>query len=175
VFDQLAGSNVQLLRPDGQSKAEAIDMFDAPDYFNEKLPQISPDGKWLAYQSTESGEMEVYVRPFPNVSQGRRQISLGGGQAPLWSRNGREIFYRNTTSVMAVEIQTSPALSAGTPTVLFGLGDYVLAGTRGVGYDVAPDGRFLFLKDETGGTGSHDHAVLVQHWFEELQRLVPRN
>jgi serine/threonine-protein kinase len=175
VFEELAGSNVQLIRPDGQSKPEAIDVFDAPEYFNEKLPQISPDGKWLAYQSTESGEMEVYVRPFPNLSQGRRQISVGGGFAPLWSRNGREIFYRNATSVMAVEVQTSPAFNAGTPTVLFGLGDYVLAGTRGIRYDVAPDGRFLFLKDDNGGSGSLDRVVLVQHWFEELQRLVPRN
>jgi hypothetical protein len=100
---------------------------------------------------------------------------VGGGFAPLWSRNGREIFYRNATSVMAVEIQTSPTFNASTPAVLFGLGDYILAGTRGIRYDVAPDGRFLFLKDANGGAGSLDRVVLVQHWFEELQRLVPRN
>jgi eukaryotic-like serine/threonine-protein kinase len=172
VFEELAGSNIQVIRPDGRAKPEAITLFEAPEYFNEMLPQVSPDGKWLAYQSTESGEMEVYVRPFPNVSGGRRQISVGGGFAPLWSRDGREIFYRSATSVLAVEVQSAPRFEAGTPSVLFGLGDYVLAGPRGMRYDVAPDGRFLLLKNEQGNAESL-HIVLVQHWFNELRRLVP--
>jgi serine/threonine-protein kinase len=174
VFEELAGPGIQLLRLDGQSKPESISLFEAPEYFNEKLPQISPDGRWLAYQSTESGNMEVYVRPFPNVSAGRRQVSVGGGFAPLWSKDGGEIFYRSATNLMAVAVQTSPRFEAGTPTVLFGLGDYVLAGPRGLRYDVAPDGRFLLLKDERGNTPSA-HLVLVQHWFDELRRAVSTN
>jgi hypothetical protein len=74
---------------------------------------------------------------------------------------------------MVVQVQTSPRFIAGTPSVLFGLGDYVMAGARGLRYDVTPDGRFLLLKDETGSTGSQEHVVLVQHWFDELRRLVP--
>jgi hypothetical protein len=112
----------------------------------------------------------VYVRPFPNS---RLQISVGGGFAPLWSRDGTELFCRSNTSLMAVAVQTSPRLVAGPPAPLFGLGDYVLAGARGLRYDLTEDGRFLLLKDETGNTGSQEHVVLVQHWFDELRRLVP--
>jgi serine/threonine-protein kinase len=136
------------------------------------LPALSPDGKWLAYQSTESGQMSIYVRPFPNVSAGRWQVSAGVGFAPLWSADGSEIFYRSATSLMAVPVRTSPTFSAGTPQALFSLADYVLAGTRGIKYDVAPDGRFLLLKDETGVSGSQERLVVVQHWFEELARLT---
>jgi len=173
VFEELAGADVRVLRLDGKSTPQVIPVFDAPEYFNEILPAISPDGRWLAYQSTESGEMEVYVRPFPNVSSGRRQISVGGGFAPLWSRDGRELFYRSASSLMVVPVQTAPSFSAGTPSPIFGLGDYVLAGTRGTRYDVAPDGRFLLLKDETGSISSRERVILVQHWFDELRRLVP--
>jgi hypothetical protein len=118
--------------------------------------------------------MDVYVRPFPDVSSRRWQISVGGGSAPLWSRDGREIFYRSDTSLMAVAIRTQPDFAVlGTPAPLFSLSDYVLAGVRGIRYDVAPDGRFLLLKDESRG-GPRDRIVVVQHWFEELRRLVPQ-
>ena len=125
----------------------------------------------MAYQSTESGGMEIYVRPFPNVSAGRWHISVGGGFAPLWSKNGQEIYYRNDRSLMAVAVKTTRAFSPAAPQSLFRLADYVLAGTRGLRYDVAPDGRFLLFKDEDGRE-SLDRVVVVQHWFEELERLV---
>jgi serine/threonine-protein kinase len=173
IFEELAGSDIQLLKPGSKAAPQLIKLFDAPGYFDEVLPALSPDGRWLAYQSTESGDAEVYLRPFPNVSTLRRQISVGGGFAPLWSSDGREIYYRNATEMMSVKVSTSPVLDVKTPEVVFSLSDYVLPGTRGIKYEVAPDGRFLMLKDSAGR--SQDRVVLVQHWTEELKRRVPSN
>jgi serine/threonine-protein kinase len=173
IFEELAGSDIQLLKPGSKAAPQRIKLFDAPGYFDEVLPALSPDGRWLAYQSTESGDAEVYLRPFPNVSTLRRQISVGGGFAPLWSSDGREIYYRNATEMMSVKVSTSPVLDVKTPEVVFSLSDYVLPGTRGIKYEVAPDGRFLMLKDSAGR--SQDRVVLVQHWTEELKRRVPSN
>jgi serine/threonine-protein kinase len=170
VYEELAGAQIRVVPLDGSASPEAMDVINDPVYFNEMLPALSPDGQWLAYQSTESGTMEVYVRPFPALSSGRLRISSGTGWAPLWSRDGREIYYRTTTRLMAVRVQASPEFRADPPQPLFGLGDYALAGTRGVKYDVAPDGRFLLTKDERGGTGAYESIVVVQHWFEELRR-----
>ncbi len=175
LYEELAGADVRLLSLDGTSSPELITLFDAPEYFNEVLPSLSPDGRWLAYQSTESGQMQVYVRPFPDVRSGRWQVSRGEGFAPLWSRDGRDIYYRSATAAMAVSVSTSPTFSAGSPRELFSLSDYVLAGSRGIKYDVARDGRFLMLKDESGVSGSQERLVVVQHWFEELRRLVGAN
>jgi serine/threonine-protein kinase len=177
VYEELAGSAVQVQPLAGGTAARPLSLFSMPEYFNEKLPAISPDGRWIAYQSTESGSMEIYVRPFPEVSAGRWQVSVGGGFAPLWSHDGREIFYRNDRSLMAVAVTPGDArtaarsFSAAPPASLFRLGDYVLAGTRGIRYDVARDGRFLLLKDEEGRE-TRDRIVVVQNWFEELRRLV---
>jgi eukaryotic-like serine/threonine-protein kinase len=172
VYEELAGAEIRLLTPGDPSPSRAIKMFEAPNYFNELLPALSPDGRWIAYQSTESGEAEVYLRPFPDVSSLRRQVSVGGGFAPLWAPNGREIYYRNSTNLMAVKAQTSPTLELGAPEVVVGLDNYILPGTRGIKYEVAPDGRFLLLKDS--GTGrSQDRVVLVQNWTDELKRRVP--
>lgn len=148
-------------------------MFDAPEYFYERLAALSPDGRWVAYQSIESGAMEIYVRPFPNVMSGRWQISDGGGFAPLWSRDGQEIFYRNASSIVAVRVRTDPVFTVMTPGPLFNLAGYVLAGQRGVRYDVGPDGRFLLLKSVSPGEDPRRGIVLVQHWTEDLKRLVP--
>ena len=172
VYEELAGADIRLLTPGSGSAPRVITLFDAPDYFNEVLPALSPDGRWLAYQSTESADAEVYLRPFPEVSSLRRQVSVGGGFAPLWSADGREIYYRSATDMMAVKIRTSPTLELGRPEVLFSLSDYVLPGTRGIKYEVGPDGRFLLLKDSGSGR-SQDRVVLVQNWTDEVKRLVP--
>jgi hypothetical protein len=149
-------------------------VFDAPEYFNERLPVMSPDGRWLAYQSTESGKMEIYVRPFPNVRSARWQISEGGGFAPLWSADGREVFYRKADTIVAVKIRTEPTFGVESSGALFSLAGYVLAGTRGVRYDVGRDGRFLLLKsDLLGDSASRQDIVVVENWFTELQQRVP--
>ncbi len=139
---------------------------------NERSGEISPDGRFLAYQSDESGEDEIYVRPFPEVDGGRFPISAGGGSEPLWSPDGSEIFYRAGDRLMAVPVTTEPAFEAGSPQELF-TGSYAVR--IGRMYDIHPDGqRFLMVKPaETTEGGSSSHVVLVQNWFEELQRLVP--
>jgi serine/threonine-protein kinase len=132
---------------------------------------ISPDGRWIAYESLETGDYEVYIRPFPNVEAGKWMISRGGGVDPVWSPNGRELFYYyngNPSSVMAVPIETEPAFSAGSPVLLF-TGDYIYA--QGRHYDIHPDGqRFLMIKE---AEQTADQLNVVLNWFEELKRLAP--
>jgi eukaryotic-like serine/threonine-protein kinase len=145
--------------------------------FSERNPHLSPDGHWMVYESDESGQNEIYVRPFPDVDSGRWQVSAGGGVQPVWARSGRELFYRNGPALMAVPIQTSPVFSAGKPTMLF-QGLY-LAGPGGPTYDVSPDGRrFLMVKQGSNspiGAGMPFRFVIVENWIEELKRLVPTN
>jgi eukaryotic-like serine/threonine-protein kinase len=172
AYEELAGTDVRVVRLNEPAAAERIPLFDAPEYFYERLPALSPDGRWVAYQSIESGRMEVYVRPFPNVRSARWQISSGGGFAPLWSPDGSEIFYRNASSMMGVQIQTNPMFRLVASRPLFNLAGYVLAGQRGIRYDVGPDGRFLLLKNNVPATDSIRKIVVVQNWFEELRRLV---
>ncbi len=139
---------------------------------NVSRPAISPDGRWMAYRSEETGRFEVYVGPFPNVEDGKWQISRDGGESPVWGPNGRELFYRslNGQSMMAVRVETEPTFAAGSPEVLF-TGSYYFGAGRN--YDLSPDGqRFLMIKEEEVG-GAQINVVL--NWFEELKRLVPTN
>jgi len=148
--------------------------------FNELNADISPDGLWLAYQSDESGQNEIFVRPFPNVGGGRWQISTGGGVQPHWARNGQELFYlASTGTLMSARIEHGPTFAAATPTKLFeGRGRYYLGGGANIGrtYDVSPDGRrFVMIKTGGGteGTAAPASITVVLNWFEELKRLVP--
>ena len=141
--------------------------------FAERDAEIFPDGRWMAYQSDQSGQDEVYVRPFPNVDDGQWQISTSGGEYPLWASNGRELFYVRRTALMTVPVQTGSSFTPGTPEVIFE-GDYFTGASRS--YDVTPDGqRFLMIKANVGGEGPSSRVILVQNWFEELRRLVPMN
>jgi eukaryotic-like serine/threonine-protein kinase len=141
--------------------------------------EVSPDGKWLAYQSDESKQAdEVYVRPFPNVDGGRVQVSIGGGTSPAWARSGRELFYYVAPGkIMAVSVQPGTTLTFGTPHVVVD-GRY-LTPQIGRNYDVSPDGkRFLLIKDATPASTSSSaptssELVVVLNWSEELKRLVP--
>jgi eukaryotic-like serine/threonine-protein kinase len=146
--------------------------------FNELNAEVSPDGHWLAYQSNESGREEVYVRPFPNVDAGKWQVSTSGGTQPLWARNGRELFYVSTNTLMRVPLTSSSIFQAGTPSKLFGAA-YLLTLPPGEGagrmYDASRDGqRFLVMKDSNESEAEPSaRIILVQNWFEELKRLVP--
>jgi Tol biopolymer transport system component/predicted Ser/Thr protein kinase len=139
--------------------------------FNEVDAQVSPDGRWVAYTSDESGKNQVYARPFPGRPSGpggKTSISIEGGQEPRWSRDGRELFYRDArkNQLMAVDIQTNPALRAGQPRALFEL--------RTASWDVAPDGkRFLVVKEPETAAGEAKMQVVV-NWFEELRQKAPR-
>jgi serine/threonine-protein kinase len=145
--------------------------------------EISPDGRWLAYQSNESGQSEVYVRPFPNVNGGRWQVSPGGGTRPAWARGGRELFYLDRNNLLtAVPVQTTAStFSAGNPTKILDTRYYAGSTVLGIdlrGYDVSPDGqRFLMIKEnaptEQTSTTMPASMVVVLNWFEELKARVP--
>ncbi|MCZ6484226.1 MAG: hypothetical protein O6826_00835, partial [Acidobacteria bacterium] len=139
--------------------------------FNETKARISPDGHWIAYESNESGRTEIYVRPFPNVEEGKWQISRDGGTEPVWAPRGQELFYRNGEAMMVVSIKTELTFTQGSPVVLF-TGEYTTSGAV-VNYDISPDGqRFLMIKEAEGSTGQIN---IVQNWFSELKRLLPTN
>ncbi len=150
--------------------------------YDELDPRISPDGRWMAYASRESGKYEVYVRPFPDVeSGGRWQISTNGGDSPLWSRDGRELFYRQGDSYMAVAVEGEPAFKPGNPKFLF-KGTYdAVSGLpmEGIYWDIHPDGkRFLMIKPTASAGGAPAAALprkinIVLNWFEELKQRVP--
>jgi serine/threonine-protein kinase len=142
--------------------------------YSENEPRISPDGRWMAYASDESRKNEIYVRPFPDVNKGRWQVSTNGGETPLWSPDGRELFYLNGDAVMAVAVATKPTFNiVGTPQILF-RGTYVPSREHDT-WDIAPDGkRFLMMKEAgvTAGGGPRKINIVV-NWFEELKQRVP--
>jgi serine/threonine protein kinase/Tol biopolymer transport system component len=140
--------------------------------FDESVPRFSPDGRWLAYVSNESGRYEIYVQPFPGPG-GKWQISTEGGTEPAWNRNGRELFFRSDDKMMAVDIVTQPSFSAGKPRMLF-QGPYERSPATSPNYDVSPDGqRFLMLKPVDAGESAPAQINVVLNWFEELKRRVP--
>jgi Tol biopolymer transport system component len=148
---------------------------------NEYNAQVSPDGRWIAYQSDESGRPEVYVRPFPAVDTGRWQISTEGGARPRWSRDGSELFYiasSDTTTaalmaLMAVEVDAGASFRPGQPRQLF-IGNYAGPNAGRFNYDVSLDGeRFLMIKNVESDDDERPSIVIVENWLAELERLVP--
>jgi len=138
----------------------------------EVSPALSPDGRWLAYESDESGTSEVYVRPFPDVASARWQISLSGGTGPIWAHNGRELFYVNgRQDMVSTEIRPGPAFAVGETRTLFPAGNFTLAGNFAL-YDVAPDDkRFLMVQ---GVAAAETELILTENWFEELKARAGR-
>ncbi len=134
------GSDLRVLSLAGDRGVETLLATE----FDEWSAGLSPDGRWIAYQSNQSGQFEVYVRPFPNVDDGQWQISTSGGTRPLWASDGRELFYRRGNALMTVPVQTEPSFTPATPEILF-KGAYYTGADRS--YDVASDGqRFLMIK-----------------------------
>jgi serine/threonine protein kinase len=146
--------------------------------YEEIMPQVSPDGRWIAYISNESGRYEVYVRPFPDVNKGKWQVSTSGGDSPLWSPDGRELFYLSGDSTMAVAVETEPMFKPEKPKVLF-RGTYIGLAVSTSRWDISPDGkRFLMMKpgESTGEMsleGLPRKISIVTNWFEELKERVP--
>jgi serine/threonine-protein kinase len=159
---------------DTAGKSETRMLLDAE--FAVLNPAVSPDGRWLAYESNESGVPQIFVRPFQGLDSGRWQVSGGVfGTRPLWSPDGREIFYLDANDFLtSVPVErTEAALSFGRPEVVIGKA-YVNA-RAGRTYDVSPDGkRFLMIK---AVTEQQDNAVgrvvMVQNWLDELRRVAP--
>ena len=132
--------------------------------------EISPDGRWLAYQSEETGRDEIVIRPYPNVqSGGKWTISLNGGTKPLWARSGKELFYIDLEGyLMAVPVQTRSGFASGAPKRVFHA-RYHSLDELGRSYDVSLDGRrFLMIK----GSGDQATMVVVLNWFEDLRKAT---
>ena len=152
--------------------------------FRDAFPAVSPDGRWIAYQSNETGRPAVFVRPFPNVEDGKWQVSQGSGFSPAWSRDGRELFYitANPTgrAMMAVEYAGGPAFAPSRPASVFALPAHVALGGASRQWDVTSDGRrFLMIREEEVGAG-HDsregptELVYVGNWLTALTEQVQR-
>jgi serine/threonine-protein kinase len=141
--------------------------------FNLGHPTLSPDGRWMAYDSDESGQgVDVFIQSFPDPKQKRQKVSLAHGSEPMWTRGGRELVYREGEKMMAVDVDLATGAS-GSPRVLFA-GPYPSnqGWTRPRSYDVTPDGeRFLLTK--LPGEQPRPHIVVVLNWDQELKRLVP--
>jgi len=148
---------------------------------NEMTPEFSPDGAWLAYASNESGRYEVYAQPYPGPGE-RQTISTNGGEQPAWNPSGGELFYvqgggyspsNGPPTLMSVSVETVPVFRAGRPEAVFESSD--LVSNWGRSYDVASDGQqFLLTASEEGTTTpAPTQMIFVQHWFEDLKRLVP--
>jgi Tol biopolymer transport system component len=153
-------------------------LLNAP--YSEYSPSFSPDGRWLAYVSDESGRAEVYVRRY--LQGDRFTVSTGGGNGPLWRRDGKEIFFQGQDQgegkVMAVAVTAvGDRLELGKPTPLFTmrspgsngvLDQYAGSNNQGLRYGLLPDGRFVM--ERGASSSSTREIVLVQHWFDELRR-----
>ncbi len=173
VFDYVmpgTGTDIGVLSMEGERPWEPLIATAA----NEAAPTISPDGQWIAYTSDETGERLVYVERFPQRG-GKETISRVSSAHPMWSPDGRELFYVTDGGrrLMVVPVEPGPSLQVGEATSLFE-GDYhTFPTTRS--YDLSPDGqRFLRIKPPGAATtGTAVPAILVKNWFEELTRLVP--
>ena len=139
--------------------------------FQEQNPALSPDGRWLAYQSNESGRYEIYVRPFPNVDGGKWLVSRAAGtRSPVWSKDGRELYYIDDVrrELVAVPITASPEFTAGTPRALFRLPDdaYLI-------HFITDGHRFLIARRSAALSPRHRPLILTENWTQELRQLVP--
>jgi eukaryotic-like serine/threonine-protein kinase len=140
--------------------------------FDETNAVFSYDGKYLAYNSNESGHYEVYVIPF-GQGNGKWQISTGGGSFPVWARNGKELFYSWTGNIMGVDVTTQPVFKASAPRVIV---PAKVTGNLSMGFDnfeVSPDGQRFLVHQQSSEAGQTVQINFVLNWSQELQRLTP--
>ena len=154
--------DVWLVSPDGKQKPRP--WLESP--YAETASAFSPDGRWMAYVSDESGRKEVYVRPFSGAG-GRIKISSEGGVEPVWTRGGRELLYRQGNQFLSVDIRTEPGLAAGTPRVLFS-GDFLPGGREDAPfqYAVSADGNVIYAVREIAVPEPERHLAVVTNWLE---------
>ena len=134
--------------------------------FNEENPQIAPDGRRLAFQSDETQRYEVYVEPFPGPGA-KRRVSVNGGTVPMWSRDGRELFFIEGDTLMVARVEPGESFAVDKPQALFtGMSKFFGS------YDTAPDGRLLMIQKSEQELSSREINIIV-NFFEELKRLAP--
>jgi Tol biopolymer transport system component len=166
--DPTTGYDIWVLRLQGDRKPRPFLQTPA----NECGPMFSPDGRWLAYVSDESGRQEIYVRPFPGPG-GKTPISTDGGTQPTWSRDGRELFYRSGDKMMVTAVETKPVFAASKPKLLFEAHYETGFSPFEPNYDVSLDGqRFLMIKASEPESAATQLNVVL-NWSDELRRLVP--
>ncbi len=137
--------------------------------FNQYVPRFSPDGRYVAYVSNESGQNEVYVRPFPE-GEGKSTVSSNGGRQPRWSRDGKELLYVEGNTFVAVSVSTSPSFAVGSATPLFehpGL----RPGNNYAPYDISADGqRFILAEPAEEGADAPEPSIrVVMNWYEQFR------
>jgi dipeptidyl aminopeptidase/acylaminoacyl peptidase len=161
------GADIWVLSLDGDRAPQLV----LGTRFNEDSPRFSPDGRWLAYTSDASGRDEVYAQPFPGPGREWR-LSTDGGRAPVWSFDGRELFYRNGKQIMAVAVETDPTFGHQPPRLLFEYPNLV-EDAWALTFDVSPDGENFVLVGDERVKRTELHIVL--NWVEELKQLVPES
>jgi len=156
-------ANIRVIQADGTPKDVLVTRYD------DRSPRFSPDGKRLAYVSNETGRDEIYVVPYPAMEP-RVLVSPGGGTEPAWSRDGRELYYRDDTGLMAVRVPSGDSLDPGAPELLFEHGPLLLSliGRGNANYDSGPDGRFLMVQGPE--TDRYPRLSVVLNWAQELRR-----
>ena len=176
IMDTSGGqSDLDLVSIGAENRTEGLIQTE----FSEFHADVSPDGRWIAYVSNESGVFHIYVRPFPNVDDGSRwQISRDGGFSPVWAPDEQSLFFRTPGGIdmMVVAVDTEPTFNPGNPEVSFATTPYRSSALgRGRPWDIAGDGRFLMVREGAPGqeTGPVTEIRVVQSWFPELERLVP--
>ena len=179
MIDGQQGQRRILVMPMSGAEQTPYSPLDPTGQFNQRSPMVSPDGRWVAYMSTQSGRDEVYVRPFPEGGR-RVQISNNGGVEPMWGADSAELFYREiagpTTTMVAARLQTDPELRVADREALFN-GVYYFMGNRArTVYDYDRQGdRFLMVTPDAGQAGDSPKINVVLNWFEELKARVPVN
>lgn len=168
--------DLHLLTLDSESPSEPLIQTE----FIEQFAQISPNGRWIAYDSNETGQVEIYVRPFPDIDAGKWQVSNEGGTFPKWNPNGRELMFLRITAgsgrdVWTAQVETENEFQHATPQLLVPNldGERTFADTL----DTSPDGERILLSRRSVSSDApaaeRTHLVVVENWFEELKRLAP--
>jgi Tol biopolymer transport system component len=140
--------------------------------FGEWQARFSPDGRWIAYASNETGRFEVYVRSFPEGS-GRQQISTSGGDQPMWNPKGSELFYIEGNRMMVVDVETvSAPFRVSKPRVLY---ESLFLNEAALRFAVSPDGERFLLTAPRENSPASGQINIVVNWFEVVRQRVPAN
>ncbi|HYV96213.1 MAG TPA: protein kinase, partial [Gemmatimonadaceae bacterium] len=174
--NQIGGRDISVIHPGVDSVPKPLI---ASPQFDEEAIAISPDGRWIAYETNETGKIDVFIRPFPNVDGGKWQVSSGGGRAPLWAKSGRELFFVNTKrDMVAVSISDGPTPSPGEPRTLFHMRDelFLQDPENYTPFDISPDGqRFIMARRVRENMVALAPMTVTLNWFEELRERLAKH